>query len=86
MATKSKIIERLTCRLIVEEVNECDRYGRRLLYLASLYPQVPGRSQLHLVRRSRVPGAAAHLERDARLGRIDVGRLTNILRIDIPAA
>jgi hypothetical protein len=86
MAAKSKIIERLTFRLIVEEVNERDRDGCILLYLASLYLQVPGRPRLHLVRRSRIPGSAAHLEHDARLGQIDVASLIDTLRIDIPPA
>ena len=83
---KSKIIEGLTFNLIIEEVNECDRDGHRLLYLASIYLQVRGRPRLHLVRRSRVPGAAAHLERDARLGRIDIASLIDTLRVDIPVA
>ncbi|MBB3159601.1 hypothetical protein FHS25_000033 [Rhizobium laguerreae] len=51
------------------------------MYVASLYLQVRGSSRLHLVRRSRVPGSAADLVRDARLGRIDIGNL-----IDAPAA
>lgn len=75
MASKSKTIERRAFRFIVEEVNELDRHGRRLLYLASVYVQVRGASRMHLVRRSRIPGAAAGLERDVRLGRIDVLKL-----------
>ncbi|MDW9921189.1 hypothetical protein GOB36_11645 [Sinorhizobium meliloti] len=81
MRSKSTTIEGPVFRLIVEEVNEIDRAGSVLLYLASVYLQVRGSSRMHLVRRSRVPGSAADLERDARLGRIDVGRL-----IDAPAA
>lgn len=86
VATKSKIIEGRTFCLIVEEVNEHDPNGGRLLYLASIYLQVRGSARMHLVRRSRVPGSAWHLERDARLGRIDVGRLIDVLRIDVPAS
>lgn len=85
MAAKSKIIEGRTFCLIIEEVNERDRSGGRLLYLASIYLQVRGSTRMHLVRRSRIPGSASHLERDARLGRIDVGRLIDVLRIDVPA-
>jgi hypothetical protein len=86
MATKLKIIDGLSFNLVVEEVNEIDRSGHVLLYVASIYLQVRGTERLHLIRRSRVPGAAAHLEREARLGRIDIGRLIDILRIDLPAA
>ena len=81
MRPKSTVIEGPTFRLIVEEVNEIDRAGSALLYLASVYLQVRGSSRMHLVRRSRVPGSAAGLERDARFGRIDVGSL-----IGAPAA
>lgn len=86
MAWKSKVIEGLTFRFVVEEVNEQDRDGRRLLYLASVYLQVRGSSRMHLIRRSRIPGSAAQLEQDAKLGRIDVGRLVDVVRIDSPAA
>jgi len=75
MRSKSTIIEGPAFRLIVEEVNEPDRAGGLVMYVASTYLQVRGSSRLHLVRRSRVPGSAADLERDARLGRIDVGSL-----------
>lgn len=75
MRSKSTVFERPACRLIVEEVNETDRAGGILMYVASLYLQVRGSSRMHLVRRSRVPGSAADLERDARLGRVDVGSL-----------
>ncbi|WP_027992453.1 hypothetical protein [Sinorhizobium meliloti] len=84
MVWKSKIIEGLTFRFIVEEVNEQDRNGRCLLYLASVYLQVRGSSRMHLVRRSRIPGSAARLEQDAKLGTIDVGRLVDVVRIDSP--
>ncbi|OOO47751.1 hypothetical protein BS630_15855 [Rhizobium laguerreae] len=81
MRSKSTVFERPAFRLIIEEVNEIDRAGGILMYVASLYLQVRGSSRLHLVRRSRVPGSAADLVRDARLGRIDIGNL-----IDAPAA
>ncbi|PWI52078.1 hypothetical protein B5K03_21560 [Rhizobium phaseoli] len=81
MRSKSIVLERPAFRLIVEEVNETDRVGSVLMYVASMYLQVRGSSRMHLVRRSRVPGSAIQLERDARLGRIDVGSL-----IDAPAA
>jgi hypothetical protein len=86
MTSKLKIIAGLTFNLIIEEVNDRDRDGRSLLYLASIYLQARGSSRMHLVRRSRVPGSAAHLERAARLGRIDVGHIVDVLRIDMPTA
>ncbi len=85
MISKFKTIPGLTFNLIIEEVNERDPAGRVLLYVASIYLQVRGTSRLHLVRRSRVPGSAAHLERDAQLGRIGVGSVIDVLRIDTPA-
>lgn len=86
MASNWKTIEGVTFRFILEEVNDQDRHGCRLLYLASLYLQVRGSSRMHLVRRSRIPGSAIHLERDVRLGRIDVDRVIAVLRFGIPAA
>ena len=75
MRSRSIVFERPAFRLIVEEVNEVDRSGSILMYVASLYFQFRGSSRLHLVRRSRVPGSATDLERDARLSRVDVGGL-----------
>lgn len=86
MASNWKTVEGVTFRLILEEVNDEDRQGCRLLYLASLYLQVRGSSRMHLVRRSRIPGLAVHIERGVRLGRVDVGRLIDTLRFSIPAA
>lgn len=86
MASTLKTIVGMSFNLVIEEVNERDHEGRILLYVASVYVQLRGRSRLHLVRRSRVPGAAILLEREAQLGRIDVGNLFDVLRIDIPAA
>jgi hypothetical protein len=75
MRSKSTVFEGPAFRFIVEEINEVDRAGSVLMYVASMYIQVRGSSRLHLVRRSRVPGSAAGLVRDARLGKIDVGSL-----------
>lgn len=75
MRSKSTVFEGSAFRLIVEEVNETDRAGSILMYVASMYLQVRGSSRMHLVRRSRLPGSAADLVRDARLGRVDVGDL-----------
>lgn len=86
MASNWKTIEGVTFRFILEEVNDQDRHGCRLLYLASLYLQVRGSSRMHLVRRSRIPGSAVHLERDVRFGRVDVCRLIDTLRFSLPAA
>lgn len=81
MRSKSTVFERPAFRLIVEEVNETDRAGGVLMYLASTYLQFRGSSRMHLVRRSRIPGSAADLEREVRFGRIDIGNL-----LDAPAA
>ena len=86
MTAKLKTITGLTFNLLVEEVNERDRHGRRLLYLASVYLQVRGSSRLYLIRRSRLPGAAILLERDARLGRIDVGHFIDVMKVNLPIA
>lgn len=75
MATRSRTIERFTFRFIVEEVNKTDTAGRILLYVASVYLQVRGSSRMHLIRRSRIPGSASQLEREARLGRINLPSL-----------
>ena len=86
MIAKLKIIEGLSFNLIVEEVNEHDPAGRVLLYVASTYLQVRGSSKMYLLRRSRIPDSAAQLEQDARVGRIDVCRVIDNLKLDIPAA
>lgn len=75
MRSKSTVIEGPAFRIIVEELNETDRAGGVLMYVASLYLQVRGSTKLHLIRRSGVPGSAADLVRDARVGRVDVGVL-----------
>jgi hypothetical protein len=85
MKSVSRVFEGTTFHLIVEEINERGRDGRTLLYLASLYLQVRGRPRMHLVRRSRIPGAAIELERDARLGKIDLDCLISITKNDIRA-
>jgi hypothetical protein len=50
--------------LVVEEITELDRFGRRILYIASVYLQPNGLSARRLLRRSRVPGSAHSLLRD----------------------
>jgi len=85
MKSVSRVFEGPTFRLVVEEINERGRDGRTLLYLASLYLQFRGRPRMHLVRRSRIPGSAVQLEREARLGKFDFGCLVGITTNDIPA-
>jgi hypothetical protein len=85
MKSVSRVFEGPAFHLFVEEINERGRDGRTLLYLASLYLQVRGRTRMHLVRRSRIPGAAVQLEQDAKLGKIDIGRLVDVVKIDGPA-
>lgn len=60
MKTKTTIFKGLTFDVLVEEAQQADAQGGRLWYLAAVY--VRDRSgQRHLVRKSRLPGAAEEL-------------------------
>lgn len=64
MKISTTIIPGLAFDLLIEEVNHRDAGGRLLCYLASIYRQNKGTSVRHLVRRSRVPGAADVMRRE----------------------
>jgi hypothetical protein len=64
----------LTFSVQVEEINHRDQFGGLICYLASLYRLDPKTSSRHLVRRSRIPGAAADMRREFRQGGIQAFR------------
>ncbi|MGO6833404.1 hypothetical protein ACCS37_32260 [Rhizobium ruizarguesonis] len=64
MHIKRTTISGLTFNLIVEEVNHQDTSGGLICYLASLYKIDPKTSAQHLIRRSRIPGAADAMRRE----------------------
>ncbi|MCJ8519078.1 hypothetical protein ABID21_002214 [Pseudorhizobium tarimense] len=55
---KTTTIPGLAFAVQVEEVNQRDASGGYLCYLASLYRLDAKTSERHLIRRSRIPGAA----------------------------
>jgi hypothetical protein len=68
MAITSTTFQGLTFNLLVEEFADRDTAGSLNGYLASIYRIEKGTSVRHLIRRSRLPGAAAamreEIERD----------------------
>lgn len=64
MAITITVIHGLSFNLLIEEVNDRDPSGRLVCYLASIYKQDKGTSARRLVRRSRLPGAAAEMTRE----------------------
>lgn len=52
----------LTVNVEVVEVCQLDQQGRILCYVASIYVQPHGSAEKKLVRKSRLPGAAAALK------------------------
>lgn len=61
MKTKTKTFRGLTFDILVEEAEAMDASGGRLWYLAAVYVREHGQQQRHLVRKSRLPGAAEEL-------------------------
>ena len=61
MKTKTKIFRGLTFDIMVDEAEAMDASGGRLWYLAAIYIREHGQQQRHLVRKSRLPGAAEEL-------------------------
>lgn len=59
---KTTIIRGLSFDLLIEEVHDQDATGSLLCYLASIYIRPKGSNLKRLVRRSRLPGAADHLQ------------------------
>ncbi|MBB4282621.1 hypothetical protein GGE43_002532 [Agrobacterium tumefaciens] len=64
MQINTTTIPGLTFAIQIEEVNHRDSLGRLICYLASLYRLDPKTSARHLVRRSRIPGAAAEMRNE----------------------
>ncbi|MCZ7891052.1 hypothetical protein O9X99_05160 [Agrobacterium salinitolerans] len=64
MEIKRTTIPGLTFSVVVEEVNHRDALGGLICYLASLYRLDPKTQARHLVRRSRIPGAAAEMRNE----------------------
>lgn len=61
MQVKTTTIPGLVFSVQVEEVNHRDQFGGLICYLASLYRIDPKTSARSLLRRSRIPGAAADM-------------------------
>lgn len=74
MQVKSTTIPGLTFSVVVEEVNHQDALGGLICYVASLYRLDPKTQARHLVRRSRIPGAADDMRREFQRGGIKAFR------------
>lgn len=74
MEVKRTTIPGLTFSVMVEEVNHRDALGGLICYLALLYKVDPKTSARHLVRRSRIPGAADDMKREFQQGGITAFR------------
>lgn len=57
-------IRGLTVNVIIEEVQHQHATGGLICYIASIYIQPHGSAEMRLVRRSRLPGAAAELKKE----------------------
>jgi len=64
MQVKTTTIPGLTFAVQVEEINHRDSFGGLICYVAYLYRLDPKTSARHLVRRSRIPGAADDMKRE----------------------
>jgi hypothetical protein len=64
MAITTTTFKGLTFNVLIEEFDDRDSGGHLNGYLASIYKQEKGASTRHLVRRSRLPGAAAAMKRE----------------------
>ncbi|MBN9054318.1 MAG: hypothetical protein J0H80_11225 [Rhizobiales bacterium] len=64
MATTTTRFQGLTFNILVEEFHDKDADGRLIGYLASIYTQDKGTAVRHLIRRSRLPGAASDMKRE----------------------
>lgn len=61
MEIKTRTFRGLTFDILVEEAQSVDAHGGRIWYTAAVYLRLKGEKQRHLVRRSRLPGAADEL-------------------------
>lgn len=57
-------IRGLTVNIEVVEIDHRDQNGGILCYVAAIYIQAHGSAEKRLVRKSRLPGAAAELKRE----------------------
>lgn len=57
-------IRGMTVNIIIEEVHHQHATGGLICYIASIYIQSHGSMEKRLVRRSRLPGAAAELKKE----------------------
>lgn len=64
MRHKITEIRGLTVNTIIEEVHHEHATGGLICYFASIYIQPHGSAEKKLVRKSRLPGAAAELRRE----------------------
>ena len=64
MQVSTTTIPGLVFSVEVEEVNHLDAQGGLICYLASLYKIDPQTSARSLLKRSRIPGAAAEMKRE----------------------
>ncbi|MBB3965745.1 hypothetical protein [Rhizobium metallidurans] len=64
MATTITQFQGLTFSILVEEFHDKGTDGRLNCYLASIYTQDKATAVRHLVRRSRLPGAASAMKRE----------------------
>lgn len=64
MRHKTTKIRGLTVNIIIEEVHHEHVKGGLICYIASIYVQPHGSAEKRLVRRSRLPGAAAELKKE----------------------
>ncbi len=64
MAITTTTFKGLTFNVVVEEFHDRDTGGRLNGYLASVYRQDRNTSALHLISRSRLPGAADIIKRE----------------------
>jgi hypothetical protein len=63
MATTTTRFQGLTFNILVEEFHDKGADGRLIGYLASIYTQDKATAECHLIRRSRLPGAASEMKR-----------------------
>ncbi|MDL2410655.1 hypothetical protein PY650_34825 [Rhizobium calliandrae] len=74
MEIKRTTIPGLTFVVVVEEVNHRDHSGGLICYIALLYKLDLKTKARHLVRRSRIPGAAEDMRREFQEGGIKAFR------------
>ena len=74
MQVRTTTIPGLTFAVQVEEVNHRDPFGGLICYRATLYRLDPKTFVRHLVRRSRIPGAADDMKREFQEGGIKAFR------------